>query len=197
MYSWVPLLHKEGFAKCNKGNPQCIITPLFCNKSIKMFQFCLFLLYIIINFQNNKSVGKDWKKMPENREKIMGLLSLGTCFNLQNRLLAWFTYLIPIVMTVHVIGSKDSEGMASCRSSLIWVCAVCLHRNDSCEYPQFVFFFFGELKENYPLIIIKYPPYLSRYTTKPTKWCAPSEDSDQPRHPPSLIRVFAVRSVSS
>ena len=30
--------------------------------------------------------------------------------------------------------------------------------------------------------------------TKPTKWtCAPSEDSDQPGHPPSLIRVFAVR----
>ena len=24
--------------------------------------------------------------------------------------------------------------------------------------------------------------------------CAPSEDSDQPGHPPSLIRVFAVRS---
>ena len=27
--------------------------------------------------------------------------------------------------------------------------------------------------------------------------CAPSEDSDQPGHPPSLIRVFAVRSVGS
>ena len=27
--------------------------------------------------------------------------------------------------------------------------------------------------------------------------CAPSEDSDQPGHPPSLIRVFTVRSVSS
>ena len=27
--------------------------------------------------------------------------------------------------------------------------------------------------------------------------CAPSEDSDQPRHPPSLIRVFAVRSMGS
>ena len=27
--------------------------------------------------------------------------------------------------------------------------------------------------------------------------CAPSEDSDQPGHPPSLIRVFAVRSVCS
>ena len=29
--------------------------------------------------------------------------------------------------------------------------------------------------------------------TKPTKWCVPSEDSDQPGHAPSLIRVFAVR----
>ena len=27
--------------------------------------------------------------------------------------------------------------------------------------------------------------------------CAPTEDSDQPGHPPSLIRVFAVRSVGS
>ena len=27
--------------------------------------------------------------------------------------------------------------------------------------------------------------------------CAPSEDSDQPGHPPSLIRVFVVRSVGS
>ena len=33
----------------------------------------------------------------------------------------------------------------------------------------------------------------ARSTTKPTKWRAPSEDSDQPGHPPSLIRVFAVR----
>ena len=33
--------------------------------------------------------------------------------------------------------------------------------------------------------------HLSCDMTKPTK-CAPSEDSDQPRHPPSLIRVFAV-----
>ena len=27
--------------------------------------------------------------------------------------------------------------------------------------------------------------------------CAASEDSDQPGHPPSLIRVFAVRSMGS
>ena len=27
--------------------------------------------------------------------------------------------------------------------------------------------------------------------------CAPSEDSDQPGHPPSLIRIFAVRSMGS
>ena len=34
--------------------------------------------------------------------------------------------------------------------------------------------------------------------TKPTKMTfVPSEDSDQPGHPPSLIRVFAVRSGGS
>ena len=33
---------------------------------------------------------------------------------------------------------------------------------------------------------------MSRDTTKPTK-CSPSEDSDQPGHPPTVIRVFAVR----
>ena len=33
---------------------------------------------------------------------------------------------------------------------------------------------------------------MTRDMTKPTK-CAPSEDSDQPGHPSSLIRVFAVR----
>ena len=27
--------------------------------------------------------------------------------------------------------------------------------------------------------------------------CAPSEDSDQPGHPPSLIRVFTVHSMGS
>ena len=34
---------------------------------------------------------------------------------------------------------------------------------------------------------------LSHHTTKPSKWCASSEGSDQPGHPLSLIRVFAVR----
>ena len=33
--------------------------------------------------------------------------------------------------------------------------------------------------------------YMSRLMTKPINGCAPSEDSDQPGHPPSLIRVFA------
>ena len=32
---------------------------------------------------------------------------------------------------------------------------------------------------------------------KTNKMSGPTEDSDQPGHPPSLIRVFAVRSVSS
>ena len=34
---------------------------------------------------------------------------------------------------------------------------------------------------------------ISHLVTKPIVACAPSEDSDQPGHPPSLIRVFAVR----
>ena len=34
--------------------------------------------------------------------------------------------------------------------------------------------------------------HMSRCTTKPMKWCAPSEDSDQPEHLPSLMREFAV-----
>ena len=38
---------------------------------------------------------------------------------------------------------------------------------------------------------------LSRDMTIQQNECAPSEDSDQPGHPPSLIRVFAVRSVGS
>ena len=34
---------------------------------------------------------------------------------------------------------------------------------------------------------------MSHFRTKPQNDCAPSENSDQPGHPPSLIRVFAVR----
>ena len=34
---------------------------------------------------------------------------------------------------------------------------------------------------------------ISRLVTKPTKDFAPSEDSDQPGHPPSLMGIFAVR----
>ena len=38
---------------------------------------------------------------------------------------------------------------------------------------------------------------MSHDTTKPKNECAPSEDSDQPEHPPSLIRVFAVHLMDS
>ena len=41
------------------------------------------------------------------------------------------------------------------------------------------------------LLFIKYSE-MSSSLTKPTKWHVPSEDSDQPGHLPSLIRVFAV-----
>ena len=38
---------------------------------------------------------------------------------------------------------------------------------------------------------------LSLHTTKPTKWRAPSKDSNQAGHPPSLIGVFTVHSICS
>ena len=38
---------------------------------------------------------------------------------------------------------------------------------------------------------------MSRDMTKQQNECASSEDSDQPGHPPSLIRVFAVHSMGS
>ena len=41
--------------------------------------------------------------------------------------------------------------------------------------------------------MISFNPDLSRDITNQQNGFAPSEDSDQPGHPPSLIRVFAVR----
>ena len=54
--------------------------------------------------------------------------------------------------------------------------------------------------------IVKYLPYLllcgiMQFVIWAAAWqnqqndCAPSDDSDQPGHPPSLIRVLAVRSI--
>ena len=41
---------------------------------------------------------------------------------------------------------------------------------------------------------VKYQSYkLAATRQNQQNECAPSEDSDQPGHPPSLIRVFAVR----
>ena len=45
-----------------------------------------------------------------------------------------------------------------------------------------------------PGVLFHFEPTLDK-TNKMA--CAPSEDSDQPGHPPSLIRVFAVRSMGS
>ena len=40
-------------------------------------------------------------------------------------------------------------------------------------------------------------PYKPAHDKTNKMACAPSKDSDQPGHPPSLIRVFAVRSMGS
>ena len=46
------------------------------------------------------------------------------------------------------------------------------------------------LNNTYTLSCINQQNDMSCCTTKPTKWSAPSEDSDQPGHLPSLIRAF-------
>ena len=82
-------------------------------------------------------------------------------------------------------------------------------QGDSNEYTQYMFLWRN--KQNYPLIITKYPPDLfhcskaiprhhlnsvdwdSKHQNWATSWqnqqnvYGPSEDSDQPGHPPSLI----------
>ena len=66
------------------------------------------------------------------------------------------------------------------RSSLIWVCMVC-------PELRIIMVMFNDtdvfMEDKYELPHDK--------TNKMA--CAPSEDSDQPGHPPSLIRVFAIR----
>ena len=61
------------------------------------------------------------------------------------------------------------------------------HRGDSNEYPKHMFLW--RTDKNYPSIIIKWAASWQNQQCG----CAPSEDSDQPGHLPSLIRVFAVR----
>ena len=65
----------------------------------------------------------------------------------------------------------------------------------------FLFFFFVLNGENTKFAVMH--RVLHRITYEPPRdktnkmACAPSEDSDQPVHPPSLIRAFAVHSVGS
>ena len=83
---------------------------------------------------------------------------------------------------------------------MLWYSLEFPWRGDSNEYPQHMFLW--RTKENYPLIITKYPPYLFHWKPsyllepphdKTNKMaCVPSEASDQPGHHPSLIRVFTV-----
>ena len=54
------------------------------------------------------------------------------------------------------------------------------------------------LKRHHSIIQVKYMNGILASLDKTNKTsCAPSKDSDQPGHPPSLIRVFAVHSIGS
>ena len=73
------------------------------------------------------------------------------------------------------------------KSSLIWVYTVC---SDGLSKHLGTLQYYCLLT----LICSQNLRYLNRIVTKTNKMaCAPSKDSDQLGHPPSLIRVFAVR----
>ena len=81
------------------------------------------------------------------------------------------------------------------RKSMLWACA-------NSKPPDQGFVLYISLSNqpilsadrDYAASFVIYEPALDK-TNKMTN--APSEDSDQPGHPPSLIRVFAVRSMGS
>ena len=78
----------------------------------------------------------------------------------------------------------------SCRGSYVEV-----NRPQHCSSSFYCHFIATTLAETSVWIAsTQYEPPRDK-TNKIT--CAPSEDSDQPGHPPSLIRVFAVRSMGS
>ena len=80
------------------------------------------------------------------------------------------------------------KGLSSCCfrfdvvQSVVWCC---------CPFP---FGIMGRMWNSFVSVPFSFEPHRDK-TNKMA--CAPSEDSDQPGHPPSLIRVFAVRSMSS
>ena len=65
---------------------------------------------------------------------------------------------------------------------------LCLQRLVAMFPKDLISEYLGPVYEN--MLCVLYEPPRDK-TNKVT--CAPSEDSDQPGHPPSLIRVFAVR----
>ena len=52
--------------------------------------------------------------------------------------------------------------------------------------------FVWRIEYNYLLIMIRCSPYEPQHDKTNKITCVPSQDSDQPVHPPSLIRVFPV-----
>ena len=72
----------------------------------------------------------------------------------------------------------------------ILFCSNCCFVSFCCCRCSYVLFHFSSVLVHFLYRCVEYEPQQDKIN-KMT--CAPSEDSDQPGHPPSLIRVFAVR----
>ena len=104
------------------------------------------------------------------------------------------------------VGVRSMHGSKCKNMTLVFALEVAFskHTHWTCHFRVFLatdstslrFIFFIDFEFScialcfYAIIAIKYEPHRDK-TNKMA--CAPSEDSDQPWHPPSLIRVFAVR----
>ena len=114
-----------------------------------------------------------------------------------------------ILNTVWWIREKSGNCVATLVSVISsgWALTLGYHKNDPMMYTRYtagLCIVVSKSQSESFLIRIDSPAlrFLSFITEPPhdktnEMACAPSEDSDQPGHPPSRIRVFAVRSIVS
>ena len=82
--------------------------------------------------------------------------------------------------------NSDQTGCTGCFVGFV----VLLLDHELCKYTVNLVTFTYNLSRSVNLVAFTYN--LSRSMTKPLKWCASNEVSDQPGHPPGLVRVFVV-----
>ena len=114
-------------------------------------------------------------------------------FEKRNRDILRSTDIVSCICTTTVSRIFSSSVMLFSAKLFYWQLQTCLH------FSVKVWVFNSLMSCLLPSVYI----YCYRFSIWAASWqnqqncCAPSEDSDQPGHPPSLIRVFALRSMGA